>query len=139
MARSFKRNPQLSAIAEPNVTPLIDLAFSLLIIFMITTPLLEQTIPLDLPTQSASQATPSPDMRFEHIYISRPGVYVWGEREMSQTEMNRALADLARQTEPPVLHIRADRTIPYQEVVTLLDLIGRTTLSRISLDTAIGN
>jgi biopolymer transport protein ExbD len=139
MARSFKRNPQLSAIAEPNVTPLIDLAFSLLIIFMITTPLLEQTIPLDLPTQQASQPASQQETRFEHIYIKGPGVYVWKETEMNRTQMNSALADIARQVEPPILHIRADRTIPYQEVVTLLDLIGRNNLSKISLDTAIGN
>jgi biopolymer transport protein ExbD len=139
MARSFKRNPQLSAIAEPNVTPLIDLAFSLLIIFMITTPLLEQTIPLDLPTQSAAQASPQAEVRFEHIYIKQPGVYVWKEAEMNRAEMNQALADVARQIEPPVLHIRADRSIPYQEVVSLLDLIGKNNLSKISLDTAIGN
>ncbi|MEC8330086.1 MAG: biopolymer transporter ExbD, partial [Verrucomicrobiota bacterium] len=44
MARNFHRKDRLSALTEMNVTPLIDLAFALLIIFMITTPLLEQTI-----------------------------------------------------------------------------------------------
>jgi len=139
MARSFKRNPQLSAIAEPNVTPLIDLAFSLLIIFMITTPLLEQTIPLDLPVQSAAAAPPPAEQRFEQIYIKRAGVYIWKEKEVDRAEMGTILAEVSRQGEPPVLHIRADRTIPYQEVVTLLDLISKNNLSKISLDTAIGN
>ncbi|MEC7609969.1 MAG: biopolymer transporter ExbD, partial [Verrucomicrobiota bacterium] len=46
MARNFHRKDRLSALTEINVTPLIDLAFALLIIFMITTPLLEQTIAL---------------------------------------------------------------------------------------------
>lgn len=139
MARSFKRNPQLSAIAEPNVTPLIDLAFSLLIIFMITTPLLEQTIPLDLPTQSGSPTNPDPENRFEQISIKQAGVYVWKEKEINRTELNTVLQEIARQGEPPILHIRADRTIPYQEVVTLLDLIGQNNLSKISLDTSLGN
>ena len=44
MARNFHRKDRLSALTEINVTPLIDLAFALLIIFMVTTPLLEQTI-----------------------------------------------------------------------------------------------
>lgn len=141
MARSFRRNVQLSAIADPNVTPLLDLAFSLLIIFMITTPLLEQTIPLDLPSQSAGGATSSEEIRYQTISIKQPGLYVWGDgdlvRELGSAEMNAALADLARQTEPPVLHIRADAGISYQEVVTLLDMIGKNNLTKISLDTAV--
>ena len=52
MARNFHRKDRLSALTEINVTPLIDLAFALLIIFMITTPLLEQTIELDLPIET---------------------------------------------------------------------------------------
>lgn len=139
MARSFKRNPQLSAIAEPNVTPLIDLAFSLLIIFMITTPLLEQTIPLDLPTQSASPQPAKEEIRHEQISIKGPGVYVWKEKEINRSELTGVLAELSRQGDPPILHIRADRSLPYQEVVSLLDLINKNNLSKISLDTAIGN
>jgi biopolymer transport protein ExbD len=139
MARSFKRNPQLSAIAEPNVTPLIDLAFSLLIIFMITTPLLEQTIPLDLPTQTAAPPRVQEEMRHEQIYIVGSRQYLWKEETINYEQLSGALRELARQSNPPILHIRADRTLPYQEVVTLLDLISQNNLSKISLDTAIGN
>ena len=139
MARSFKRNPALSAIAEPNVTPLIDLAFSLLIIFMITTPLLEQTIPLDLPTQTAAPPPVREELRHEAIYIEAPRQYNWKGDTLTYDQLDGVLRDLARQTSPPILHIRADRELPYQEVVTLLDLISRNNLSKISLDTAIGN
>lgn len=139
MARSFRRNPQLSAIAEPNVTPLIDLAFSLLIIFMITTPLLEQTIPLDLPSQDASPPAQQEDRRHEQVSIVGPGQYHWKEETLSRDEFIPVLRELAGQTTPPILHIRADRELPYQEVVTLMDLLGQHNLTEISLDTAIGN
>ena len=49
----------MEALNEINVTPLIDLAFALLIIFMIATPLLEQTIPLELPLESAKSQNDS--------------------------------------------------------------------------------
>ncbi len=139
MARDFRRNRQLSAIAEPNVTPLLDLAFSLLIIFMITTPLLEQTIPLDLPSQGASSQTPREEARHEQISIVEPGRYHWKDETLSRDELVPVLRDLARQQDPPILHIRANRDLPYQEVVTLMDLLGRHQLTKISLDTAIGN
>lgn len=139
MARSFKRNPQLSAIAEPNVTPLIDLAFSLLIIFMITTPLLEQTIPLNLPSQSASAPAEPEDRRHEQISIVAAGQYHWKDDTINREQLSAVLRDLARQGTPPILHIRADRDLPYQEVVSLMDLISGHNLTDISLDTSIGN
>lgn len=140
MARTFRRKVQLSAIADPNVTPLLDLAFSLLIIFMITTPLLEQTIPLELPSQSSGKPGSEDELRFEYISIKSPGVYDWAERgEMTPQELNAALAELSRQNDPPVLHIRAEGEVSYQEVVTLLDMIGKNDLTKISLDTKIGN
>lgn len=138
MARSFKRNPQLSAIAEPNVTPLIDLAFSLLIIFMITTPLLEQTIPLDLPTQPGAPASAPPEQRQEAITITGPRAYYFQGETVSYEQLDSALGRLAAQMEPPILHIRAEGGLSYQEVVTLLDLLSKNNLSKISLDTSIG-
>ena len=54
MARDFKQSKKLDAISDLNVTPLIDLAFALLIIFMITTPVIEQYNRIELPDQSPS-------------------------------------------------------------------------------------
>lgn len=57
MARTFKRPRAMQPLSELNVTNLIDVAFTLLIIFMIATPLIqqEQTIPVNLPVESKSQ------------------------------------------------------------------------------------
>ena len=53
MARTFHRRDRLSAISEINIMPLLDLAFALLIIFMITAPLLTQGISVELPRAGA--------------------------------------------------------------------------------------
>ena len=58
MARNFHRKNKLAVISDLNVTPLIDLAFSLLIIFMITTPVIEQYNRVNLPDQSSSSKQP---------------------------------------------------------------------------------
>ena len=65
-------------MTELNVTPLMDLAFSLLIIFMISTPLLEQTIPVNLPQQDANSASVRPDIDFQLITIKADGQIYWG-------------------------------------------------------------
>ena len=82
MARKFHRKDRLSALTEINVTPLIDLAFALLIIFMITTPLLEQTVELNLPVEAAKTQAEDRE-NFQSISIDRVGAYYWGESKVS--------------------------------------------------------
>ena len=65
-----RRIPPPAAMTELNVTPLMDLAFSLLIIFMISTPLLEQTIPVNLPKQDSNSASARPDIDFQLCDVS---------------------------------------------------------------------
>jgi len=137
MARTFHRKERLSALSEINVTPLIDLAFALLIIFMITTPLLEQSIPLDLPGESQKVQAAREETRFQAVSINAQGAYFWGELQVSESKLGELLEDLSAQADPPVLHLRADKTLPYQKVITLIDLIQRNNLTRLSLDTEV--
>ncbi len=136
MARKFHRKDRLSALSEINVTPLIDLAFALLIIFMITTPLLEQTIDVNLPLESASPQQDR-DTNFQTVTIDGDGLYFWGDERVSTAQLRDRLALTAQDRDPPVLSIRADAQLPYQRVITLMDMIKQNNLSRISLDTRV--
>lgn len=136
MARKFHRKDRLSALTEINVTPLIDLAFALLIIFMITTPLLEQTIAVDLPVEAPkTQAEDRED--FQSVAIDKEGQYYWGDERVSAEQLGDLLDALAMDPAPPVLSIRADATLPYQRVITVIDMVKQRELSRISLDTKV--
>ena len=136
MARKFHRKDRLSALTEINVTPLIDLAFALLIIFMITTPLLEQTIEVNLPVEAAkSQAEERED--FQSLTIDRVGLYYWGDQQVSEQQLADLLDTMAMDPTPPVLSIRADAQLPYQQVITVVDMIKQRKLSKISLDTKV--
>lgn len=135
MARSFHRKKRLDAISEINVTPLIDLAFSLLIIFMITAPLLEQSIALNLPIESTKAQSASDELEWQVISIDDHGNYFWGQNRATEAELSNHLSLLAMQSKPPVIHVRAEASIPYQKVITVLDLIKVHQLSQISLDT----
>lgn len=136
MARKFQRKDRLSALTEINVTPLIDLAFALLIIFMITTPLLEQTVDLNLPLES-SKLQPEKRENFQSISIDKAGRYFWGDEQVSKDQISDRLDLLSIEAAPPVLSIRADAQLPYQSVITLVDMIKQRELSKISLDTKV--
>lgn len=136
MARKFQRKDRLSALTEINVTPLIDLAFALLIIFMITTPLLEQTVDLNLPVETSK---PQREDRedFQSISIDRAGNYYWGKEKVTGEQISDLLDTLSMDPVPPVLSVRADAQLPYQHVITLVDMIKQRKLSKISLDTKV--
>ena len=136
MARNFHRKDRLSALTEINVTPLIDLAFALLIIFMVTTPLLEQTIDVNLPIE-ASKSQPESRETFQTVTVDRDGDYFWGDQEVTLEQLGDLLDTLATDPAPPVLSIRADAGLPYQAIITVIDMIKQRSLSKISLDTKV--
>ena len=138
MARTFRQCRQMHAVAELNVTNLVDLAFTLLIIFMIATPLIQQpqTIPVDLPIESKSpQEKPDKDTVFETITIDKQGNYSVGTTQVSLTELQSRLREFSVRPKQPVIRIRADLSLQWQQVVTLMDELKKTNLSKITFDT----
>ena len=132
----FRKSNRLSALNEINITPLIDLAFALLIIFMIATPLLEQTIPLDLPNELAKKQELS-KKKVQIISINYAGDFFWGNKKVADEEMFSLLGELSKKKDIPILRIRADQKISYNRVVQLIDLIKQNNLTKISLDTEV--
>jgi biopolymer transport protein ExbD len=134
--RKFHKKNRLTALTEINVTPLIDLAFALLIIFMIATPLLEQTIPINLPGEVSK---PQLDVKndIQVVSINRQGELYWGSKKVTEAEMTVLLQETSKADVVPVLRIRADKELPYERVIGLIDLIKQNNLVKISLDTEV--
>jgi biopolymer transport protein TolR len=136
----------MHALSELNVTNLLDLAFVLLIIFMIATPLInqEQTLPVNLPVESMSQQTPTDtDTKFVAVTVRADGSYLIdsdGNRPLSARDLPgrlKALAVTAPGAKQPVIRIRADATVPYQKIITLMDELKKAGLGRVSFDTQV--
>ncbi len=136
MARIFRRQRQLHPVAELNVTNMVDLGFTLLIIFMITTPLIqqEQTIAINLPGESKKPQTP-PETDFQTISIDETGNYYYGSKRVSFRELSATLAGLGAKPKQPVLRIRADMSLQWQQVVRVMDEIKKHNLTKITFDT----
>ncbi len=138
MARTFRRRHVQHPLSELNVTNLIDVAFTLLIIFMIATPLIqqEQAIQVTLPTESKRpQDKPDPDLKFQTVGINKAGDYYWGTRQVDFDELPALLEAEGAKEKPAVIRIRADWNLQYQKVITLVDEIKRHNLSKITFDT----
>ena len=134
--RKFHKKNRLTALTEINVTPLIDLAFALLIIFMIATPLLEQTIPINLPSEASKPQNQIKDA-IQVVSIDQLGAYFWGDKQVSESQMSVLLKEASQAKEIPIMRIRADKQLPYERVIGLIDLIKQNNLVKISLDTEV--
>jgi biopolymer transport protein ExbD len=139
MARDFKRPNKLAVISDLNVTPLIDLAFSLLIIFMITTPVIEQYNRIDLPIQNSDNNQKPPEQEDKFITIDAEGNYNWGQDAVSKNELEGLLDQVAQDSgEQPTIHLRGDRVLPYQKIMDVINMLKSRNLTKLSLDTKAG-
>jgi biopolymer transport protein TolR len=140
MARTFRRQRTSQPISELNVTNLIDLGFTLMIIFMISTPLInqEQTVPVNLPVESKNEQ-PQPDKNTKFVALTLDAK---GNTYLDNTPINsRDLAVRLRGMDQKntVIRIRAEGNVPYQKVITLMEEVKKSGLSRISFDTQAGS
>jgi biopolymer transport protein TolR len=140
MARTFRRPRQSHPIAEMNVTNLIDLGFTLLIIFMITTSASnqEQTIPVTLPSESKSlQPKVDKSIHFVAVSIDAKGNFYLEENRtpIGLAELRSRLTVYATEAKPPVMRLRADAGVPWQKMVLLLDELKKANLLKFTIDT----
>jgi biopolymer transport protein ExbD len=132
--RRFSQRSHLVTLSEINITPLLDLAFVLLIIFVITTPLLEQSINLKLyPGGRPDRPVNKSDIRT--VEITTAGAYTLDKRRMSLDQIEAALVAANRANPNTVVYIRADENGRNKDLYAVIDRCQRNGLTRFSLRT----
>lgn len=116
-----------------NVTPLLDLAYVLLIIFIILTTATVQGIKVNLPKASSQPSLA--ENKTKAISITADGTIYLDTFPVSLPELENLLRQYKSQTPDLPVIIKADSSIPYQRVVDVLDLVGRLEISQLGLVT----
>ncbi len=125
--RRFSQRSHLVTLSDINITPLLDLAFVLLIIFIITTPLLTQSIELKLPRGGASsQPISKNDVRT--VEISNTGYYKFESRQMTLPQIVSQLVQESHANPNLVLYIRMDKDSRYELFAALLDVCQKNSI-----------
>jgi len=123
----------MKALSEINLTPLMDLTFILLITFIITFPLIEQGIPINLPQGTA---TPLPsDASRSVVSIDSAGTLFLDDRPVSFEDLLARLTTLAQTDPGTTVYVRADKAVAYGDVVRVLQALHERKLTRIALVT----
>jgi biopolymer transport protein ExbD len=133
--RRFSQRNSLVTLSDINITPLLDLAFVLLIIFVITTPLLEQGMNLNLPKGGAA------DTRVERenvrtVEIGSRGELMLNRVRMSPAQMEAELVRAFRANPNLVVFIRADKDGRIEPFADIMNRCIRNGLTKFSFRTA---
>jgi biopolymer transport protein ExbD len=122
--RRFSQRGHLVTLSEINITPLLDLAFVLLIIFVITTPLLEQGLNLQLPKGGVVDR-PLEQSDIRTVDVSAQGAYVYRGQTLDLAQIEQVLLTESQANPNLVVRIRADKTTPFDPVFQLTDLCAQ--------------
>lgn len=132
MQGNFEREELQAPLVEINMTPLVDVMLVLLVIFLVTAPMLNSAIKLNLPSESAAQITEEKTIT---ISVNRAGEYFVDDVKISANELESKLQMVAKDNPKQPIHLRADIDVPYGKVSHVLASAQRFGLSNIGFIT----
>jgi biopolymer transport protein TolR len=121
------------AMTDINVTPLVDVMLVLLIIFMVTAPLIQSGVKVDLPRASAQQMEHSEEKLV--LTITRDRRIFLGDTELSFPDLEAKLSTNARIQKDKELYLHADRSLPYGQVVEIMAVARRAGVESLGMIT----
>ncbi|MBI3414294.1 MAG: biopolymer transporter ExbD [Verrucomicrobia bacterium] len=135
MRRFSQRNP-LVTLSDINITPLLDLAFVLLIIFVITTPMLQNSMKMDLPSGGQPNQPKLDKNDIRTVEISVGGEYRLNKRTMTLSSLEAELVAAHRRNPRLIVDVRADKRASWELVAAVFDACTRNGITEISPMTA---
>ena len=132
--RRFSQRSHLVTLSEINITPLLDLAFVLLIIFVITTPLLDKGWNLNLPKGGAADGRiRKEDIRT--VEIDARGKFLLNRAPMSAQQVEKELVSTYRANPNLIVYIRCDKNGRIEPFAEILNHCMRNGITKISFRT----
>ena len=119
-------------MSEINVTPLVDVMLVLLVIFLVTAPLLIQTVPVELPRTAATRAA---TLRHVPVVINKDGQVYLDRRVLAVDRLEDELRRLQGKNEQLNVFIQADRAVAFGTVAQVIAAVQRAGVTRVNVAT----
>jgi biopolymer transport protein ExbD len=133
--RRFSQRNSLVTLSDINITPLLDLAFVLLIIFVITTPLLEQGLTLKLPTGDVQDNRKIDPTNVRTIEISPRGEFMMGGKSINLGQIGANLAAEHKRNPKLIVYLRADENAITKHLAAVLEQVQVAGIDQVSVRT----
>ena len=134
MRRFTQKHSHQSTLSELNVTPLLDLAFVLLIIFMITTPIMDKTVDLVIPSSVQAKNAVDP-AAVQTIAITRDEVIKLNGEPVALDQLTPQLTALRAVRPDLAVVIRAHKELPVQQLVDVMDAVKAAGVAKLGVVT----
>ena len=121
------------SIADINVTPLVDVMLVLLIIFMVTAPILQQGVAIDLPKTKAGPLAGAEEQLV--VNIAKTGQVYLNDTPYTLSQLTEKLRAIASARRDRPLYVRADQGVPYGQVMRAMAAVREAGLVRVGLVT----
>ena len=125
---------KLNQISDINMTPLMDLTFILLITFIITFPLIEQGMTINLPKGETSNIT-TDDTKSISLNIKNEIFY--DNEQLNKSELVSVLLEEVKNNPNTIFLVRADQDLPYKDVMSLMRILNEAKISKMALVTQV--
>ena len=122
-----------NAISQINVTPLVDVMLVLLIIFMVTAPILQQGVSIDLPKVAAGPLTGEEEQLV--VNVAKGGQVYLNDTAMTPERLKEKLRAIVAARPDRQLYVRADQAVPYGQVMQVMGAVRDAGLIRVGLVT----
>jgi biopolymer transport protein ExbD len=123
-----------SSLNELNITPLLDLAFVLLVIFIITTPQMSNDLEMNLPSPKKNNA-PTPPPKINHINVDTTGRITLNDQVMELPALKETLTALKSGNPDTSVVVRGAANGDYQRVIGVLDILQQVDITKVGLAT----
>ncbi len=129
----FNPNKTQTALSEINVTPLVDVMLVLLIVFMISAPLMQQGVQVDLPKANAQTLSETPEQLL--LVVNKSKQITLNGTPISEGNLRSKLLAVAQNKPDIQIFIQADQTVPYGFIAAVMAEVRQAKISKVGLVT----
>lgn len=135
-----RRNSRYTAKSEINIVPLLDVLLVLVLVFMATAPIINQSVEVDLPGSSTTKKVPSSEKKTIIIEVSDIGIYtlIVNQRRHTDLSKKRVVAEVKQQIlvdKNTVFLVGGAKNVPYEEIIKALNLLQAAGVRSVGLMT----
>jgi biopolymer transport protein TolR len=124
-----------AAMSEINVTPLVDVMLVLLIIFMVTAPMMQEGISVDIPQAKGSPIAKEQQTTEIIIAVSKTGNIFVNDVPIQEDKLTEKILEATRDNPKRDIYLRADKTVPYGTVVRIMGALKTAGIANLGMIT----
>lgn len=133
---SFDQNNSNAPMSEINTTPLVDVMLVLLIIFMVTAPLITNTVNVNLPNSKSVASPEKPNVI--NLSINDQGKLFWNGKQINEQDLPQLLQSEVAKKKDTELRLQADRDTRYQKITDIMTEANKAGISKLGFVSKVG-